>query len=381
MIPEPRIITTSQALLNFVAQGRQSESVALDTEFVWERTYYPQLGLIQAALDDSSCYLIDTVALDDVTPLGTLLHSAHLTVILHDAQQDLTILRRVTGAYPRKVFDTRCAAGLAGLSSTTSLAELVTSVIGVDLPKTESRTDWVRRPLTADQVQYAAEDVCYLHALRDELVHRVARLGRTAWLQEEMASLNEPCLYDERNPREQYLRLKGAGGANAREMAILRELAAWREEEARRLDRPRARVVADTVLLHLARHKPNTQQALKGIRGLARRYQEVVLELVHLGMNTPVAAPAGRRRRLGAAQRERMETQVRKAMDHVRTSAVNASIDPPYVATRAEIRALVTDGPEPDPQRHRVLRGWRREFVGEALLTIVRDLGRHCATA
>lgn len=368
----PSMIDAPEALIDFVERFRGSKSIALDTEFVWERTYYPRLGLVQAASEDGSCYLIDTMVLDDLTPLGELLSSPQLTKILHDAPQDLTILRRVTGAFPQTVFDTRCAAGLAGLSSTTSLAELVFEMVGVDLPKTESRTNWVRRPLTTEQIQYAAEDVLYLHALRGGLLRRVGARKRTAWLQEELALLDSHWLYRERDPQKQHWRLKGAGRASARELAILRELAAWREEEARRCNRPRARVLADGVLLQLARRKPRSRQALSAVRGMARRYEDVVLELVGRGLDKPANECPPCRPRRRPEDRERMEAQVAQAMELVRTCAAAEAIDPPFIATRGEIRSLVGEGPQPDSQRHRVLRGWRRRLVGERLLEILR---------
>ncbi|MEW6750042.1 MAG: HRDC domain-containing protein, partial [Candidatus Latescibacterota bacterium] len=252
------MIDTPEALRTLVAQIRRCPSVALDTEFVWESTYYPRLGLVQLGLDDGTCHLVDAVALPDLAPLAEIIAAADLPKILHDAPQDLTILRRATGASPRNVFDTRCAAGLAGLSSTSSLLQLASTVLGVELDKTASRTNWLQRPLSPAQARYAVEDVRCLPPLRDALLARIRRLGRESWLREELLALDDPRLYEERDPREQYQRIKGAGRATPRELAVLRELAAWREEEARRSDRPRGRILSDDVLLHLARRKPRT---------------------------------------------------------------------------------------------------------------------------
>jgi ribonuclease D len=376
MTPVPAIIDATPALLELVKRCRDYESIALDTEFVWERTYYPRLGLIQLALDKDTCFLLDAVALEDLTPLGELLASPDLIKILHDAPQDLTIIRRVTGAFPCAVFDTRCAAGFADLRSTISLAELVATVAGVDLPKTESRTDWIRRPLTAEQISYAAEDVCYLHAVREKLVQRVEQRGRTQWLAEELAHLDDPGLYKEREPQEQFRRVKGSGRASRRELAILRVLAAWREEEARRCDRPRGRVIPDSTLLFLARRRPQSQEALTAVGGLGKRYADTVLELVARGLETPEADWPQRRGGRRPADEERVESEVARAMSILRSRGESEVIDPPFVAARAEVKALIIAGPEADPLEHRLLRGWRRLLVGDQLLEMMQQSRR-----
>ena len=366
------MIDTAHALADLVAQGHECQSIALDTEFVWERTYYPRLGLIQVALDVGTCFLIDAPAIPDLAPLGTLLAAPHTLKILHDAPQDLTILGRVTGALPVRIFDTRCVAGLAGLSSTTSLAGVVAATVGVDLAKTESRTDWLQRPLTAEQIQYAAEDVCYLHEVCDDLQRRVEVRGRAAWLREELAALDAPDLYMERDPRFQYLRIKGNGRLGHRETSVLRELAAWREEEARRRDRPRGRVVPDDVLLELARRKPRSREALADVRGLAGRYAEAVIDCVARGMS--VAGPdASRVRRRSRAEEKALEDRVAVAMAQVRACAQEEHLDPPFIASRAEVRALVIAGTGASPSEHRLLRGWRYELVGNRLLGLLRN--------
>ncbi|MDR2849851.1 MAG: ribonuclease D, partial [Verrucomicrobiota bacterium] len=231
-------VTTAAGLEAVAARLLESEAVAVDTEFFWERTYYPVLGLIQLATADG-CWMIDTVALDDLRPLGPVLSSPAVIKLLHDAQQDLSILVRATGAAPRTVFDTRLAAGFAGLSSTGSLQALLRDALGIDLAKAETRSDWLRRPLSEGQLRYAAEDVVYLIRLRDTLLARCANDTVRAWLDEELAGLDEPALYGDRDPRLMYLRVKGGPRLAARPLAVLREAAAWRENEARQQDWPR----------------------------------------------------------------------------------------------------------------------------------------------
>ncbi len=364
------MIHTAQALAELVERALDCERVALDTEFVWNRTYYPQLGVIQLALASDDCHLIDPVAIADLSPLGALLEHAAVELILHDAQQDLAILRRVTGASPRNVFDTRCAAGLANMSSTTSLADLLEQTLGAVLDKTETLTNWVRRPLSESQLAYAIEDVRYLHEVRDVLRARVEEIGRSTWLVEEMAAYDDPRLYEERDPREQFTRVKGMGRASSRELAILRELAAWREEEAQRRDQPRNRVLTDETLVLLARRKPQSLEELGRLRVLGKhRYDRCILEQIRRGLAVPneECPPRPRRPHL---DKEVVERKLAQSMNYLRWQSDAARIDAPFVAARAEVRNLVIDAVAATAEDHRLLRGWRRDFIGEALHSI-----------
>ena len=361
------MIDTPQALAELIDRALTKKCVALDTEFVWNRTYYPKLGVIQLALGGDDCHLIDTIILEDLSPLGAVLEHAEIELILHDAVQDLTILRQATGAFPRNIFDTRCAAGLANMSSTTSLAELLANTIGVTLEKTETRTDWTQRPLSDRQLTYAIKDVCYMHEVRDVLRQRVAKIGRNEWLAEELAAYDNPSLYEERDPREQYLRVKGAGRATPRESAILRELAAWRELEARRRDRPRNHVISDETLIYLSRRKPQTREDFDKIRGLnpQRDGQRILIEVARALKVPDDECPHRPRRR--RCDEEIVERKLAKSMDYLRQQSDKAQIDAPFVAARAEVRSLILDAADAAPEDHRLLRGWRRAFIGEDL--------------
>ncbi|MYF17390.1 MAG: ribonuclease D, partial [Gemmatimonadetes bacterium] len=163
------LINTPNELETLVNRALDAPCVGIDTEFVWEQTYYPRLGIIQVGLSENDCHLIDAVTLSDLSPLGTLLSDPHTVKILHDAQQDLWILRRITDAIPCNIFDTRCAAGFAGLSSNLSLGNLLRMRLNIQLPKTETRTDWLRRPLSDKQLEYALDGVRFLPAVREHI--------------------------------------------------------------------------------------------------------------------------------------------------------------------------------------------------------------------
>lgn len=373
------MISSKAELEQVVDRILRMGSVALDTEFFWERTFYPRLGVVQLGLPDGSCRLVDAPAIGGfepggLQPLGRMLSSRTVVKILHDAPQDLMILSRASGALPRNIFDTRYAAGFAGLDSTTSLGNLLADLFDIHLPKTETRADWLRRPLTEQQVAYAEDDVRHLHAARDELVRRAVARGAASWLNEELASFDDPVAYQDRDPSLQYKRIKGTGRLTSRELAVLRELVVWRETAARRRDRPRGRVLADKTLVHLARVQPRTLQSLTGSGRVsdrtARRSGTDILLALETGLaleqkDCPLRRP--NRRAIGLPG-----PLVEQALELMRKAAEQRGIDPALVAPRAEIKALLTAGAEARPGDHRLLRGWRMEIVGRDLLGLLR---------
>lgn len=364
------IITSADALQRVVRRVREAGKVGVDTEFLWERTYYARLGIVQLALDEDTCWIVDAVAVRDLSPLGRVLSDESTTKFLHDAQQDLTILRRATGGYPRNIFDTRLACGFAGLKASLSLESALREMLHVSLPKTETRANWVRRPLSTRQIHYAFDDVRYLPALREKLMRRVAERGLEGWLMSEMATLDDRGLYEERVPDEQYLRVRGRGHLSGMATAVLKSLAAWREREAARRDRPRGHIVPDAGLVSMARERPSSFQALRecdGVsQGAARRYGEALLRLIQEGSasSLPGEARENTTRRKGGIRALSAEL-----IDAVRFRAEKAGVDPGAVSSRAEVTALLTCSDRHERSRHRLLQGWRRELIGPELQT------------
>ena len=368
------MIDTTDALADLAEEARQSGCVALDTEFVWERTYYPKLGIVQVGWSERDSFLVDVTAIDNLEPLGRLIEDPDVVKILHDAQQDLTILRRATGGRPATIFDTQRAAGFAGLRSSISLAGLLRATLGVDLPKTESRTDWLRRPLSKDQTAYALDDVRYLPALREKLLERAAEKGHLDWLFEEMAAYDDPALYDEKDPHEQYKRLSGKGRLAPKERAVLRELAAWREEEARRRDRPRGFIAPDAALAQWAKRKPRSEDQVRSMKGFsekqARRHGAAIAQAVARGLDVP------RDKQPRAAPRpedeDAVDARLYLALSYLKGKCLAEGIDPALVASRADMGAVVADGADAAANGHLLLTGWRRDFIGGDLLELLR---------
>lgn len=252
----PRValwIDRPEALAAAVDRWRAARDVALDTEFVFERTYRPKLGIIQVAAAGEIA-LVDGVRLRDLSPLGALLADPRSRKILHSGSGDLPILRRATGAVLRPLLDTQIASAFAGLGAGLSYAALVRALLGVELGKHETRTDWIRRPLSPEQLRYAAEDVEYLPAVAAELEIRLEALGRLSWALEDSATL-AAVDGDTVEPGEAWRRVKGLDRQVPPVRAVARALAAWREREAERLDLARPFLLRDETLVALARRE------------------------------------------------------------------------------------------------------------------------------
>ena len=365
----PNIITTKEALGELVEQAKRIGYLALDTEFIWERTYYPKLGLIQVGFSKEECFLIDVLAGLDLNPLADLLVNANIVKILHDAQQDLIILRQTTGAYPKNIFDTRYAAGFVGIRSTISLSDLVSTLCAVNLAKTETRTNWLRRPLSIPQIDYALDDVRYLPEIREKILARIKRHDREAWLLEDLEEYDNPNLYREKDPYEQYRQVKGAGKLHDDGLAVLRELAAWREKEARRRDRPKSWIIADEILIRIAVQKPRSLDNLLKIKGPSERFIRSnggsLLTAIEKGLSLEdTEYPLLRN---GRERNNSPKTLIDFGFAMVRGKSQGYGIDPGLMASRAEIKALVSDGSKANSDEHRILRGWRKKILGEQL--------------
>jgi ribonuclease D len=364
------MISTPEDLQTLIDRARQHPVVAVDTEFVWERTYYPRLGLVQLGLGADDVHLIDAPALPDLAPLGALMADPAVRKLLHDASQDLQILTRATGHLPANVYDTQRAAGFVGLSATTSLQDLVEWATGTRLDKGETRTDWLQRPLTARQLDYAADDVRYMPAVYDRLAAEADARGRSAWIDEEMARYLDPALYETADVRDAVDRLKVAGIArlSPRQRAVLRALAAWRETEARRMDRTRRMVLPDEALLDLALRSPRTPDELARLRLTTHqqeRYGAGLLRAIDEGSEAPPES-VERRGRPGPEE-ERHAARLLVAQALLAGTCFREDMDATLVATKAELKAIAEAGPDAAAD---ALPGWRGVFFGDHL----RDL-------
>ncbi len=362
------MITTQKELQTLIDRARATDAVALDTEFFWERTYYPKLGLIQLALSNEECFLIDPCALTDLSPLGELLGDPAVVKIFHDAPQDLAILYRATGVLPQAIFDTRMAAGFSGLPSTISLAKLIMELLDIDLPKTETRTNWLRRPLHQKQIEYALDDVRYLRAIRVLLLARIVNPTVEEWLQEELDRCDEPEFYQPPADEDRYLKIKGAGNLDRQALALLKELASWREQEARTRNRPRGHVITDQTLLCLAAKKIQTPEEMRQCCLITNhtidQYGEQLIALIQKGLlcpeqNYPASLHKGK---LNKTEQEALK----KMQEYITLKSDVLGLDPSLISNNSELRAMVRFQKQDDkayPQRQ--ASGWRQRFLAE----------------
>jgi ribonuclease D len=260
-------VTTDGQLQDYSRQLARAKSITLDTEFVSEHTYRPVLCLVQVAADGRPA-LIDALAVEDLAPFWDALASPGHRTIVHSGRSELEFCLEAVGRPPAGLVDVQIAAGLVGIEYPAAYGTLISKLIGEGPKKHETRTDWRRRPLSTRQIDYALDDVRYLHPIYDALQGRLTRLGRATWLDEEMAAWMaevQQSLSDER-----WRRVSGSSGLDARSLAVLRELWRWREAEAKRRDSPVRRVLRDDLIVELARQATPDLRRIRSLRGLER---------------------------------------------------------------------------------------------------------------
>jgi ribonuclease D len=337
--------------------------IAVDTEFVRESTYTAQLCLLQLS-DGERVVCLDMLALGGPGPFAELLADPGVRKIFHAARQDLEVLHEHLGAVPAPVWDTQIAAAMLGYPDQVGYTQLTGAELGVTLPKDHARTDWSRRPLSDEQLRYAAADVLWLLPLAERLEAELERLGRGAWASQESAALCNPDLY-EFDAVGAWRRVKGAGQMEGATLARIAALAHWREEEARHRNRPRRWILGDEAILALAERVPDSHDALARAAVLPpavmRRHGDTLLALLHEAADAePPERPAPAR--LEPAQ----DRLARKLMARLRALAEQHRVSAPLLATRRDVEALVL-GRRDLP----LLQGWRRDLAGAELLGLL----------
>ncbi len=374
----PELIDTPALLRRLCKRLADEPRLAIDTEFVSERTYYPVLGLVQIAAGDV-CSVVDPIEIEDISPLRDLLTSPKSIKVFHAGNQDLALFYEVFGEVPSPVFDTQLAAAFVGYGEQVSYAKLVERISKVSLSKQAGLTDWTRRPLSAKQLSYALDDVRYLLEMHQRLLDRLDSMGRGEWFREELDRLGSPETYQRPEPEAMFQNVKRWSTLDRRKLAILRELAAWRELEARERDRPRGRVVSDDILVEIARLAPDHPSTLKNIRPLhpreRKRSGNAIVEAVQRAVELSESEwPSLPKRRPG--RRPEVPGVIELLNAYLRCRAEAEQIAPRFVATRDELEQLVKFHGNADFDS-RLLHGWRRKMVGRDLLSIIE--GRRAA--
>ncbi len=342
--------------------------LVVDTEFLRDRTYYPQLCLIQMATDELAV-CIDPLALENLAPLHKLLYDDRTTKVFHAGRQDLEIFLHLWNELPENLFDTQPAAALLGLGDQVGYGTLIQKLLGVNLAKDHARTDWSRRPLNQAQVRYALDDVIYLAQAYPALRRRLEALGRLDWLRPEFEALADPATYT-LTDYDQWRRVKGWQRLDGPRLAALQHLAAWRERQARAADRPRRWVVKDDVLVEVARRMPRRMAELRRIRGLdghlIQQHGPALLEAVATARTLPETEwprPPVRPRPLTVEEEATLDILA----GALRLLAEGAGLSPQAVASRKDLTALLRGD-----SGCALLQGWRRQLAGEPLLQLLR---------
>jgi ribonuclease D len=368
--PRPMdLITRTEDLAAVCAKLSTAPFIAVDTEFMREQTFWPRLCLVQIASGDMEV-LIDSLAPElDLKPFFDLMVDENVLKVFHSARQDIEIVHHLAGVLPHPIFDTQVAAMVCGFGEAVSYSMLVKRLLGRNLDKTSRFTDWSRRPLTERQLTYAAGDVTHLRDLYPKLRAQLDQSERASWLSEEMAILTDPATY-ELQPEHAWRRLK-MRIKTPKALAILMELAAWREREAQTQDVPRSRVLKDDALYDIAGQAPRTAEELGSLRslhnGFARSQRgRAVLEAVQRGLDRdPTTIPPLRRG-------EPMPPEAQAVVDLLRVllkaTAGRHGVAPKLIATSDELEQIARS----DDADAAALRGWRRKLFGEDALALKR---------
>jgi ribonuclease D len=353
------IVTTAAALEELAAELGAAPAIALDTEFMRERTYRAELCLVQVATPRSAC-CVDPLALASLEPLAAPLASATTLKVLHAARQDLEVLAPVSGRFAA-VFDTQTAAALAGFAAQIGYGELVLRLLDVTLAKAHTRADWAKRPLSAEQIDYALDDVRYLLPLREALLERLDQLGRLDWLTEELAPLAQSAGQGV-DPDKAWLRLKGLQGLDPGRLALAAALAAWRERRAIDRNRPRGWILDDVALREVILRVPRDKAELASIpdmqEGVVRNSGDELLAMIAAANIPQPPPPLPRRERPDPS----LALLVKKLAGVNQAVATELGISPEVLATRRDLEQLARG-----EVAESLARGWRRDIIGARL--------------
>ena len=316
--PTPEVVDHDHRLVDLARRWLREPAVGLDTEFIRERTFFPRLGLIQVA-DSNGCYLVDMVAIRDHSPLAAVVGSSAVTKVFHSPSEDLEIFHHAFGLAPERMFDCQVAATLCCLGGSLGYVHLVSRLFDIELAKGAQRSNWLRRPLSEEQVLYAGLDVAYLLPAHELLQAKLADLGREAWAEEEFGRLLHACKA-RLGPEWSYGRLRRPG-MSRRQLAALHAVCEWREKRARARDLPRGFVLKDETVLDIARRLPQNGRYLASTKGLgprqARRYGPALLDLLRRAATLPEGELPQRLDRRGGRSSSHLAEGLRKLVARV----------------------------------------------------------------
>lgn len=358
-------ISTYEELSAFCERAARFDAIAVDTEFLRERTYHPRLCLVQVATPDE-CVVIDVIAIDNLAPLAILMRDEGTVKVFHACSQDMEVLNYTLGALPAPIFDTQVAVAFLGERMQASYNGMVHAFCGVTLTKSESLTDWSRRPLTPEQIEYALDDVRYLIKAYDVIMERLDKSGRASWVLDEIKPLTDRSHYVV-DRRVAFKRVKRVNSLTRRQLAVARELAAWREARAEYSNIPRKWLMSDEVLIALSKRPPHDAASLRRVRGTEQLSDADVagaLSVIARGESCPADKYPFIARTHKPASPE-LESVIDLMYALIRLVGERSGVATAMIASRDDLVDYV-DHPQDSPLRE----GWRFELVG----TLIDDL-------
>lgn len=361
-------INTPEQLATLCGQIKLEPWLALDTEFLREKTYYPKFCLLQIATPTwVAC--VDPIALPHLEELFAVIASPDIVKVFHSCRQDLEIFYQWTGQLPGPVFDTQVAAPLLGFQDNPGYAMLVSSLLGINLNKAHTRADWSKRPLSHDQIEYAADDVIYLCQVYQIMVQKLTELGRLDWLAHDFAELTNSALYKVA-PEKAWHKIKGKNKLTGKQLSIIQSLAEWREKTAQAEDRPKSWLLRDELLFDLAKLQPETVDGLANVRGIneraVHRYGKELCQLITAAKNRPPQPLNEHDRPLKKTQQQEAILDILTAL--VRVRAEENALNPTILATRKDLEVLLFNDDDECPLLH----GWRYTMAGKELVGLLQ---------
>ncbi|MBK9126954.1 MAG: ribonuclease D [Phycisphaerales bacterium] len=368
---QTQLVTTQGALEDHCKAWRAARCLAFDTEFIRDETYDAILCLVQVSTP-SSVVLVDPTSGLDLSPFWDLVADPDVVTIVHAGKEDFDVCQRSTGRLPRNVFDVQIAAGFVGHGYPLSLARLVSQVLGKRMTKGHTLTDWLRRPLTPEQVRYAADDVAHLPRLFAVLAEQLSAAGRSAWAREEFARFEQAAFY-KLPPQERAARLRGTGRLDGLGLLVLEKLILWRDDWARQKNRPVRALIRDDILIEIARRRPQQPRDLEILRGFPQARNPAIVKQILTLIEEALAAPPDERPR---PVEKRDDSPMEVALLDLLSAVVQVICEDeklsfPLLGSTQRLRELLDFHAGRLKERPPLLRGWRDEFIGERILDLL----------
>ena len=357
-----QLITEKNQLHQFTMMCSESPVITVDTEFARVNTYYPEVGLIQI-FNGEQCFLIDPISLPDLKPLRRLMLSPSIIKVFHSCSEDLEVFQHAMGLIPNPIFDTQIGAALLGIGFSASYQSLVGHYLGIELSKYETRSDWLKRPLTENQLKYAALDVVHLYDVYNAELEALSEADRLGWASEECSRLGSQ-IATMVDPQQFYKKIRGAGALNRLQLNVLRSLSSWRELIAREKNIPRNRVLDQKALLAIAKVPLSSIAELQKVGGFTskqvRMYSDDIFRVLEEAwIQEEQFCPQLIPRSSGAVN----SSHLQRLKQVVRERAESLNVSPEFLAKRRHMEELLRTNELP-----KELDGWRKDVIGEPLL-------------